>query len=123
MQKSTIWSVYGKVWAIQVLLTGCAAIGVFVLAGRLASISVLLGGASILAGNLGYAFVARPSRLAAKSGSGVLFTHVLAQATKVFLVLALMLYLLSSNQLAAGWFIAGLATALLGHWLSLLLVR
>jgi hypothetical protein len=123
MQKSTIWYVYGKVLAVQVLLILCVAGGVYLLVGKTESASALLGGAAILVGNLGYAFVARPSRLTAKSGSGVLFTHVLAQVTKLFLVLALMLLLLSSNQLAAGWFIAGLATALAGHWLSLMLAR
>lgn len=110
---------YRKVLILQTICTIVFALIAFIVAGRQAVWSVLNGGAVILLGNLAYAFVARPSRLTAKSGSTVLITHVLAQLVKLGLILCLMLAALASGELAAGWFVAAIGVALLGHVLSL----
>jgi F0F1-type ATP synthase assembly protein I len=123
MQQTVLGGAYRKVLILQAVGAMIFALVVLLFAGLQPAISVLLGGLVMMTGNLAYAFVARPSRLTAKAGTAVLFTHVLAQLAKLFLVLVLMLVALSSGQLAAGWFIAGIACALVGHWLSLVIHR
>ena len=116
-------SPYRKVLILQVVCTLVFALIATVFAGTGAAWSVLVGGAVILLGNLAYAFVARPSRIAAKSGSTVLLTHIWAQLAKLGLIFCLMLAALASGKLAAGWFVAAIGVALLGHGLSLFFLK
>jgi F0F1-type ATP synthase assembly protein I len=91
--------------------------------GQAAAISALVGGGAVIAGNLAYAMIARPSRVKAKSGAAVLMVHVAAQAAKTVLVLLSLLAAFASGKFAAGSLIIGTGVALLAHWLSLLFHR
>ncbi|MCA3001849.1 MAG: hypothetical protein ING66_06245 [Rhodocyclaceae bacterium] len=91
--------------------------------GQTAAISALAGGGAVIAGNLAYAMIARPSRVKAKSGGTVLMVHVAAQAAKTALVLLSLLAAFASGKFAAGPLIIGTGVALLAHWLSFLFHR
>lgn len=91
--------------------------------GQVAAISALVGGGAVIAGNLAYAMIARPSRVKAKSGAAVLMVHVAAQAAKTVLVLLSLLAAFASGKFAAGSLIIGTGVALLAHWLSFLFHR
>ena len=114
---------YRKVLILQAIGAIFAAAGGLLFSGLVASVSALVGAGAVFLGNLAYAFVARPSRVNAKSASAVLLVHVLAQSAKLFLVLSVMLVALTSGKAAAGWLIAGAGVAILAHWLSLLFYR
>lgn len=112
-----------NVVTIQVVLAVIfAAIG-FVWQGQLAGLSAVCGGLIIVLGNLAYAFIARPSKVRHISGNQVLMRHVLAEVAKILIVMSLMLGAFTANMFDAVWLIAAVGIALLGHGLSLLIVK
>jgi F0F1-type ATP synthase assembly protein I len=123
MQHAVLGSPYRKVLMLQAIATLALAGLALLLAGELPAVSALVGGLTIMAGNLAYAFIARPSRTSAKAGSAVLLTHVLAQLTKLGLILILMIAAFASGRVMHGWLIIGLAVALAAHWFSLVLTK
>lgn len=114
---------YRKVLILQAIGTALLALVTFTLLGQLVAVSALLGGASIMVGNLVYAFIARPVTVTAKPGGEVLLRHALAQLAKLIIVLFLMLAAFASGALAPGWFLVAMGVALACHWLSLLFVQ
>jgi F0F1-type ATP synthase assembly protein I len=110
-----------KVLLVQAISTIVFALGAFVSAGSSQSVSVLAGGGMVLVANLAYAWVARPSRMRARGGNAVLAQHVLAELAKLVLLFGLLAVAFASGAFAAGWLIAAIGVALIGHWLSMLL--
>jgi F0F1-type ATP synthase assembly protein I len=123
MQQAVLGAAYRKVLILQTIGTILVAAGALLSSGTHASLSALVGGAVVMLGNLAYAFIARPSKTAAKGGSEVLLRHVLAQMTKLGLILLLMLAAFSSGQIVAIWFMLAIGVALLAHWLSMMFPR
>ena len=91
--------------------------------GKAAAVSVLAGAAAVLSGSLVYAALARHSKVSAVSAERVLGRHLLAEAAKVLVVLAIVLLAMASGWFVAGWLIAAMAVTLLGHWLALLSIQ
>jgi hypothetical protein len=116
-------SVLRKVLCLQILATTAIAAVGGLAAGQLGLLSAFCGGGIVVVGNLAYAWVARPSRMHARSGSEVLLRHVLAQLAKLSMVLGLMSVAFVSGFFVAGWLLAGVAASLMGHWISLLFLR
>jgi ATP synthase protein I len=112
-----------KVITVQVVLTAVFTVVVLVLQGQLAGFSALCGGLVIVLGNLAYAFIARPHKVNAVSGNQVLMRHVLAEVAKILIALSSLFGAFASNKFEAVWLIAAVGVALLGHGLSLLIVK
>lgn len=112
-----------KVAAVQVVLVAVFAFIALIWQGQLAGLSAVCGGAIIVLGNLAYAVIARPHKVRHVSSNQVLMRHVLAEVAKILIVLALMLGAFTVNKFDAVWLIAAVGVALLGHGLSLLIVK
>ena len=91
--------------------------------GKAAAVSVVTGAAAVLSGSLVYAVLARHSKVSAVSAGRVLGRHLLAEAAKVLVMLAIVLLAMASGWFVAGWLIAAMAVTLLGHWLALLSIQ
>jgi F0F1-type ATP synthase assembly protein I len=112
-----------KVVVVQVILVVTFALVALIWKGQLAGLSALCGGLVVVLGNLAYAFVARPPKVSRVSGNQVLVRHVLAEVAKILITLSLLLGAFASNKFDAVWLIAAVGVALLGHALSLLIVK
>ncbi len=112
-----------SVIAIQVALIAAFSMILFVWQGELASLSAIFGGFVIVLGNLAYAFIARPHKVNVVSGNQALMRHVLAEVAKILIAMSLLLGAFASNKFDAVWLIAAVGVALLGHGLSLLIVK
>ncbi len=119
MRQAFLGGSYQKVLILQAIGTLMFALGTLVLGGQQMAMSVLAGGTIIMVGNLAYAWIARPSRVFAKSGNEVLLRHVLAQIAKLVMILGLMLGAFTSGWFQTGWLLVAMGVALLGHWVSL----
>lgn len=123
MLRDGLGKIYQKVILTQALL-GCFMVLVAQLAsGKAAAVSVVTGAAAVLSGSLVYAVLARHSKVSAVSAERVLGRHLLAEAAKVLVVLAIVLLAMASGWFVAGWLIAAMAVTLLGHWLALLSIQ
>ena len=76
-----------------------------------------------MTGSLAYAALARGSKVSAVSAGRVLGRHLVAETTKVLVVLTLMFAALASGWFVASWLLVAMGVTLLGHWLALLLIR
>lgn len=114
---------YQKVILSQFLLVIITSVVGFAMAGQEAATAAAAGGFTVVAGSLVYAALARQSKVTAVSAGKVLGRHLLAEAAKISLVVVLMFATLTSGWFAAGWVLAAMAVALLGHWLALLIIR
>ena len=123
MQQAILGNAYWKVITLQALGTGFCTILAFVLGDQKTAFSAFFGGASVLVGNLVYAFLARASALYAKSGNVVLLRHMLAEVAKVLIVLGLVYSALASEMFAAGWLVAAMVVALMCQWLAWLVYK
>lgn len=123
MRHAILGNAYRRVLTVQVIVVVVFALIALFWHGQFASVSALSGGFIIIAGNLAYAMVARPSKVDAKSGNQVLLRHVLAELAKILFVVGLMSAAFVSDMFDAVWLIAALGVALLGHGLSLLLSK
>jgi F0F1-type ATP synthase assembly protein I len=123
MRNTLLGGTYRNVLLLQASVVALFALLALFWRGEVAAWSALMGGVVIVAGNLVYAIVARPSKVTAKAGSEVLLRHVLAELAKVLFVLGLMLVAFSSGKFDAVWVLAAMGIALLGHVLSLFLFK
>lgn len=112
-----------KVIIVQTILAATFAIVALVWKGQLAGLSALCGGVVVVLGNMAYGFIARPQKVSRVSGNQVLLRHVLAEIAKILITLSLLLGAFALNKFDALWLIAAVGVALLGHGLSLLIVK
>lgn len=123
MLRDALGQTYRKVIFLQAILTALTSVVAILLAGQMSALSALMGGSAVIVGSVGYAVLARESKVSMVSASRVLARHLIAEAAKVLLVLTLVLASLASGWFVAGWLIAAMAVALLGQWLALLIIR
>jgi F0F1-type ATP synthase assembly protein I len=112
-----------KVVVVQTILVVMFALFALVWQGQQPSLSAFCGGLTVVLGNIAYAFVARPHKVSRVSGNQVLVRHVLAEVAKILITLSLLLGAFGSNKFDAVWLIAAVGVALLGHAMSLLIVK
>ena len=123
MLRDGLGKIYQKVILTQALLACFMVLVAQLASGKAAAVSVLAGAAAVLSGSLVYAALARHSKVSAVSAERVLGRHLLAEAAKVLVVLAIVLLAMASGWFVAGWLIAAMAVTLLGHWLALLSIQ
>jgi ATP synthase protein I len=98
---------------IQVLATGCVAVLALLVSGYHASISVILGGASVVLGACAAVAVAKRGEHH-KDASAILINLLKAEATKIFVIMVLLVMIFKLyTQLVPFALIAGLAAAAL----------
>ncbi len=123
MLRDTLGQTYRKVLLLHVFLMAITTMAALLVAGGLAAMSALIGGATVLFGSATYALVARESKVTAVSAGRVLGRHLFAEVAKMLVMLGLLLVSLASGLFVAGWLVAAAGVALLGHWLALLIIR
>ena len=123
MLQDGLGKIYQKVIFTQALLAGFMVLVAQLTSGKSAAVSVLTGAVAVLSGTLVYAVLARHSKVSAVSAGRVLGRHLLAEAAKVLVMLAIVLLAMASGWFVAGWLIAAMAVTLLGHWLALLSIQ
>jgi F0F1-type ATP synthase assembly protein I len=123
MQSATLKLTYRNIIALQAVVIVFFSLIAFLWQGKIAGLSALCGGFMIWAGNLAYVVIARPSKVSAVSGNQVLMRHMLAETAKILIVLSLMLGAFTSARFDAVWLLAALIVALIGHGLSLMLLK
>jgi F0F1-type ATP synthase assembly protein I len=122
MLADSLATTYRKVLGAQgVLVLMLAAFGL--LQGLNVAVSVLMGGAAVLAGNLVYFAVAREKSVSAKSAGRVLGRHLFAEVAKLLTITVILLVALASGWFVPLWVLAAMGVALLGHWLALLIIK
>ena len=114
---------YKKVMLTQTGLVLGLCIIAMVASGQAAAVSTLVGGCAVLMGTVAYAWLVRKSRVTGTSGKVVLFRHLLAEFAKIAIVLGVMFSAFASGLFVAGWLVAAMVVALMGHWLSVFLTR
>lgn len=114
---------YKKVMLTQAVLVLGLCIIAIVASGQVAALSALVGGCAVLMGTAAYAWLVRKSRVTGTSGKVVLFRHLLAEFAKIAVVLGVMFSAFASGQFVAVWLVAAMVVALMGHWLSVFLIR
>lgn len=123
MQRFLPGDVYKKVMFTQTgLVLGLCFIAMMA-SGRGAALSTLVGGSAVLMGTVAYAWLVRKSRVAGASGKVVMFRHLFAELAKITIVLGMIFAAFASGLFVAGWLIAAMVVALMGHWLSVILIR
>lgn len=123
MQSANLKLTYRNVILLQAILVTLFSVFALLWQGQTAGLSALCGGFVIWAGNLAYVIIARPSKVSSVSGNQVLMRHMLAETAKILIVLSLMLGAFTSARFDAVWLLAALAVALIGHGLSLMLLK
>jgi F0F1-type ATP synthase assembly protein I len=123
METLVIGAAFRRVLIVQASAVVLATVAILVFAGTLPAGSALIGGGAVLAGNLAYAFVARPATVFAVSGKRVLLRHMLAEVAKLCIALGLMFAAFASQSFDGGWLLVGMGSALLAHWASFLFRR
>ena len=91
--------------------------------GQGAALSTLVGGSAVLMSTAAYAWLVRKSRVTGTSGRVVLFRHLIAEFAKIAIVLGVIFGAFASGLFVASWLIAAMVVALMGHWLSVFLIR
>lgn len=114
---------YQKVILVQVGLALLVVLAAVIFEGKLAALSALVGGASVVVASFVYAILARKSKVSAVSAGKVLQRHAFAEAAKWLVVLGLLFGALNSGWFIATWLVAAMCVALLGHWLVFLIIR
>ena len=114
---------YQKVILVQAGLALLMVLVAAIFAGKLAALSALVGGASVVVASFAYAVLARKSKVSQVSAGKVLRRHALAEAAKWLVVLGLLFGTLNSGWFIASWLVAAMCVALLGHWLVFLIIR
>jgi F0F1-type ATP synthase assembly protein I len=123
MLRDSLSRLYRKVLGVQALSVSILSLVAWVVAGREAAMSSLVGGVAVLVGSLIYAALARESKTAARSGTRIFARHIVAEAAKIAVVVVVALSALASGWFFAGWLVAGMAVALLGHGLAVFIIR
>jgi F0F1-type ATP synthase assembly protein I len=114
---------YQKVILVQAGLALLVVLAAAIFEGKLAALSALVGGASVVVASFVYAVVARKSKVSQVSAGKVLRRHAFAEAGKWLVVLGLLFGALTSGWFIATWLVAAMCVALLGHWFVFLIVR
>lgn len=114
---------YQKVILVQAGLALLVVLAATIFAGKLAALSALVGGASVVVASFVYAVLARKSKVSQVSAGKVLRRHAFAEAAKWLVVLGLLFGALNSGWFIATWLVAAMCVALLGHWLVFLIIR
>ncbi|MBL8513981.1 MAG: ATP synthase subunit I [Betaproteobacteria bacterium] len=122
MLADSLATTYRKVLSVQGALILICAVASLV-QGTQGAVSVLCGGAAVLAGNLVYFAVAREKSVSAKPAGRVLGRHLFAEVAKLLTILVILLVALASGALGPLWVLAGMGVALMGHWLALLIIK
>ena len=123
MLTDSLGRLYQKVILVQAGLALLVVVVAAILAGKLAGLSALVGGVSVVVASFAYVVLARKSKVSQVSAGRVLRRHALAEAAKWLVVLGLLFGTLNSGWFIASWLVAGMCVALLGHWLVLLIIR
>jgi len=123
MLKDSLGRLYQKTIFLQALLVLIFTVFAVVVAGKNAAISTLTGGVAVVVSSVVYAALARKSKVSAVSAGSVLRQHLTAEAAKIIVVLTLLLCALISGWFAAGWLVAAMGVTLLGHLLSVFIIR
>ncbi len=123
MLRDALAKTYQKVVGLQAILVCLLALAASAWVGQPAAISALVGGLTIVIGNLAYTGVARESQLSAKPAGRVLGRHLLAEASKLLVVVLSLALAFASGWFDAGWLLAAMCVALVGQWLALLTIR
>ena len=123
MLADSLGRLYQKVILVQAGLALLVVLVAAIFAGKLAALSALVGGASVVMASFAYAVLAKTSKVSQVSAGTVLRRHALAEAAKWLVVLGLLFGTLNSGWFIASWLVAAMCVALLGHWLVLLIIR
>lgn len=115
--------IFRKVLVLQSALTGVVAVIAWLSSGWWEAGSAVTGGAIVMLSSLAYAWVVRPRGVSVRSGNAVLMQHLMAELAKLVLLLGLMVAAFASQRFAAGWLVSGLACAVAGHWLAMLVYK
>ena len=121
--KDNLGRLYQKVAFLQALLALMVIVSALVVDGRLAAMSALSGGASVLVGSMVYAAFAKESNVSASSAGRVFRRHLLAEVAKIVVILLLLFCALWSGWFAAGWLVAAMGMTLAGHWFAVFIIR
>jgi F0F1-type ATP synthase assembly protein I len=114
---------YQKVILVQAGLALLVVLAAAIFEGKLAALSALVGGVSVVTASFVYAALARKSQVSQVSAGKVLCRHAFAEAAKWLVVLGLLFGALNSGWFIATWLVAATCVALLGHWLVFLIIR
>jgi ATP synthase protein I len=113
LSASNTTDVFSKMLKIQVIATAAVAVVALVLAGFNASLSALLGGASVVIGAYAASMVAKRSKNK-NDASAILINLLKAEAVKILVIIVLLLItFIVFKQLVPFALIAGLAAAAL----------
>ena len=123
MLADSLGRLYQKVILVQAGLALLMVLVAAIFAGKLAALSALVGGASVVVASFAYAALARKSKVSQVSAGKVLRRHALAETAKWLVVLGLLFGALNSGWFIASWLVAAVCVALLGHWLVFLIIR
>ena len=119
--RGLLFQAFLKVVALQVLLTLCVVLPLWLLGGKLAALSGLLGGGIAVAGSLIYARIAL---VAGDSVGTVLVAHFGAEVAKVLTVAALFAAVFwFAKWVIVGWLLLAFIVALAAYWIALLVIK
>lgn len=121
--KDSLNRLYIKAILLQIGVAIPLVLIAWLLVDKTAALSAAVGGLSVVCGSVVYAALARESTLTARPAGSVLRRHLLAEVSKVLVVLGVLFGAFASGWFVPVWLVGAMVVALIGHWLLVFLIR
>ncbi len=123
MLKDDLGKLYQKVIFLQALLALTFIVCALAFGGQIAALSALSGSAAVMVGSLIYATLAKESKVSAIPAGRIFQRHLLAEVTKIVVMLTLVFCALWSGWFVASWLVVAMCVTLAGHWFVVFIIR